>query len=247
MKHQLSGTTVWCFVNTTSDPFTQYATVHSAEELYFLKRLLDAIFETYNTKGKEVMAITSLQALKGPIIKGTAGRESIGGANNAANTQTADKGLTREQAERMLQGLVLEGWFERSKDGYHTLSPRALMELRTWLVDTYNDSEDPDDWQRIKFCEACKNIVTAGLRCAERECNMRLHSICETAYWTSRPRKRCSRCDTAWDAKHFVGAKAVTGTKEPIREREQRGSNAGRSDSADAEESRHDESGIEEE
>ncbi|KAL9037933.1 MAG: hypothetical protein Q9180_003440 [Flavoplaca navasiana] len=66
----------------------------------------------------------------------------------------------------MLRTLVDEGWFEKSNKGYYTLSPRALMELRGWLIETYNDvdddDEDDDDERppRIKQCVACKEIVT---------------------------------------------------------------------------------------
>jgi non-structural maintenance of chromosomes element 1 len=39
-----------------------------------------------------------------------------------------------------------------------------LMELRGWLVESYNDQEEErDDGEtanKIKFCQACKEIVT---------------------------------------------------------------------------------------
>lgn len=74
------------------------------------------------------------------------------------------------QAEKVLKSLVAEGWFEKSQAGYYSLSPRALMELRGWLIDTYNDEEDDEDDQtmRIKLCFACKEIITVvsvGLAC----------------------------------------------------------------------------------
>lgn len=72
------------------------------------------------------------------------------------------------QAEKMLKSLVEEGWFEKSQRGFYSLSPRALMELRGWLLDTYNDVDedenDDDDGEgrpmRIKRCFACKEIIT---------------------------------------------------------------------------------------
>ena len=66
----------------------------------------------------------------------------------------------------MLRALVDQGWFEKSRKGYYSLSPRALMELRGWLIETYNDVEESEDEDgaarapRIKFCQACKEIVT---------------------------------------------------------------------------------------
>lgn len=91
-------------------------------------------------------------------------------ANN--NTTTTNQGgaaqsLTMTQAETMLTRLVEEGWFQKSIKGFYSLSPRGLMELRGWLVDTYNDEDDYNgDGQRraagrrIKFCAACRDIIT---------------------------------------------------------------------------------------
>jgi non-structural maintenance of chromosomes element 1 len=112
---------------------------------------------------------------------------------------------------------VKETWFERSAEGFYTLSPRALLELRSWLVEAYNDSDEPDLWQRIKFCEACKEIVTIGERCTERDCNVRLHNICTIAFWNSRPGKQCPKCKTAWNGKTYVGQKAITSTEEYLK------------------------------
>jgi hypothetical protein len=170
------------------------------------------MFETYNTKRREVMGLTSMQALERKITKGAGGRQSI------ENSQTVDKGVTNEQAEKTLNGLVAEGWFERSKEGWYTLSPRALLELQTWLVNEYNDEDaEADDWQRIKFCEACKGVVTVGQRCTDLDCNVRLHEICQAAYLNSRPNKNCPKCETEWDGKHFVGQRAITTTEEYLK------------------------------
>jgi hypothetical protein len=211
-QHQISKERIYALVNSVSDPLTQMATTHSTEEILYLKRLLDAMFETYNTRRREVMAVTSMQALEAKVRKG-GGRQSTG----EASTQSADKGLTTAEAEQTLEKLVREKWLDRSKAGFYRLSPRGLMELRSWLVDTYNDSDDPEEWQRIKFCEACKEIVTIGQRCADLDCNVRLHTICETAYWNSRPSKKCPKCDTAWDGEHHVGQKVITTTEEHLK------------------------------
>lgn len=78
------------------------------------------------------------------------------------------------EAEKMLKTLVEEGWFDKSKKGYYSLSPRALMELRSWLIETYNDADEEDDDDderipRIKQCAACKEIVTmVSLTSADR-------------------------------------------------------------------------------
>jgi hypothetical protein len=199
--HQVTKERTWAVVNSISDGVTQLATGRTADEMAYLRRLLDAMFDVYNTRRREVMAVTSMQALEKRVIKGEAG----GG------------GLTHEQAERLLGVLGSEGWLERSKEGWYSLSPRALMELRGWLVEMYNDEEEEGGWQRIKFCEACKEIVTVGQRCMNLECNVRLHDICQAAFWNSRPGKKCPRCETAWEGKAFVGQRVTTTTEDYLK------------------------------
>jgi hypothetical protein len=221
-KHQLSNEQIWALVNSTSDPLTQLATAFSTEEMFYIKRILDAMFETFNTKGREVMAITSQQAIHSSLIKG-AGRQSMGGDD----LQTVDNGVTREGAERVLANLVAQGWFERSRKGYYSLTPRALLELRGWLLETYNDPDEPEEWQPIKNCEACKGIITVGERCPRRDCSVRLHGTCQTAYWNSRRNKKCPKCETEWDGRHFVGERVITQTEDNLREKRKSGAGVG--------------------
>lgn len=84
-------------------------------------------------------------------------RESAVGSTQ--NTQgTSSTGITQDRAEKLLGELVDEDRFEKSRAGFYSLSPRQLMELRGWLVETYNEEEE--EWQRIKSCNGCKEIVT---------------------------------------------------------------------------------------
>ena len=159
--HQITRSRIYALVNSTSDPITQLATIHTADEISYLKRVLDAMFETNNTSRHEVMAITSMQALK--LHKPP--RENGAETQTGGETQgSAGQGLTIGQAEKLLKSLVEEGWFEKSPKGYYSLSPRALMELRGWLSETYNDIDDEDDEEnvhkKIKQCFACKEIIT---------------------------------------------------------------------------------------
>lgn len=91
----------------------------------------------------------------------------VSSSSNSSSTENANQGgaaqsLTMPQAETMLARLVEEGWFEKSLKGFYSLSPRGLMELRGWLVDTYNDDDDEEGnrRKRIKFCAACRDIIT---------------------------------------------------------------------------------------
>jgi hypothetical protein len=215
--HQVSKERVYAIVNSTSDPLTQLATTRSPEEIAFIKRVLDAMFETYNTPRQEIMGVTSMQALK--LAKVGQNRQSINGSmveDGEGTSQVSDKGLKQTDAQNLLASLVTEGWFERSKEGWYTLSPRALMELKSWLVATYNDPDlenDEDAWQRIKLCVACKSIVTIGQRCTNLDCNVRLHDTCHTAFWRTQRGKKCPKCEKDWDGRYWVGEKAITTTE----------------------------------
>ena len=150
---------IYALINTTSDPLTQMATTHSVDEVAFAKRMLDWMFDgPGNTRKRESLCITSTEAVN--LSKANPGRRDTQNGNTQANSQ----GITMRDAETMLTKLTDEGWFERSGRGYYSLAPRALMELRGWLVETYNDPDaDEDDEEqasKIKFCKACSDIVT---------------------------------------------------------------------------------------
>ncbi|KOS21545.1 Non-structural maintenance of chromosomes element 1 -like protein [Escovopsis weberi] len=210
--HQITKQRIYALINTASDPQTQLATTYSPEELSFINRVLDAMFDKFNTPRMESMCITGLQAtrLSKPCESQAAGGDQSLLQQEAA---AADKGLKHSEVELVMSNLLAGGWFEKSKDNFYSLTPRALLELRPWLIDSYNDPDaEPGDWQRIKFCEACKDIVTYGLRCSEPDCNARLHDICQDAYWKTRREKKCPKCSRDWTEKLYVGERSITMT-----------------------------------
>ncbi|KAM7198592.1 Nse1 non-SMC component of SMC5-6 complex domain containing protein [Naviculisporaceae sp. PSN 640] len=236
-QHRNGGERVWAFINAHSDPATQMGTTRSPEEVAYIKRLLDAMFEGFNTPRMEVMAVDEAQALK--VSRPPRRQSQANGAMNGddeENSQapTSDRGLKHSEVLSLLSSLVAEGWLEKSPDGFYALSPRSLLELWSWLVAAYNDAEDDTSWQPIKFCEACKEIVTYGQRCAERDCLVRLHDICEQAFWRARRDKTCPKCQTAWTGNHFVGERAVTSRSGFQKARGRRNGAGRRSDRAGA-------------
>lgn len=151
---------VYALVNTTDDPLTQLATTYTADEIAFIKRVLNAMFDTYNTRRLEAMVITGMQAMQ--LAKGTsdASRRQSGNATQQSQGG-ASQSLSMSQAEATMKHLVDEGWFEKSRKGFYSLSPRGLMELRGYLVETYNGEDDDGRWvNKIKYCAACGDIVT---------------------------------------------------------------------------------------
>jgi len=194
------------------------------------------MFETHNTPRAEVMALTSMQAVR--LHKAAPGSRASGvgvtgggedGGGEATQGATAGGSLTMAQAEKLVGSLVEEGWLEKSRGGYFGLSARGLMELRGWLVETYNEpappageeeEEDEEDEAevavrtRIKMCHACREIVTVGQRCSRRECLARLHDACVQSLLRGQRERRCPVCRAEWTGRDFVGERAV---KEPGR------------------------------
>lgn len=211
-RHQTTKEDVWAFININSDLSTQLATTHTADEMSFIKRLLDAIFDTYNTPRIELMSVTGDQARK--LSRPLRNRSSLAGDGEPVTSQAAtDKGLKHSEVDALMTSLTEEGWLEKSPAGFYSPAPRALLELWSWMIDSYNDPDaDANEWQRIKHCEACKDVVTVGQRCSNLDCNVRLHDICQEAFWRSRRDKQCPRCDTLWEGKYLVGERAVTET-----------------------------------
>lgn len=149
--HQETRERYYALVNTTSDALTQIATIHSTDEIAYVKRLLDYVFETNNVEKREAMCIAGKEALN--LVR--AGRRDTTG--DESQTQ-AKLNLTSTEAESLLSQLIVEGWLDKSPRGFYSLSIRALMELGGWLLETYNDDENRI--QKIKSCQACKEIIT---------------------------------------------------------------------------------------
>ncbi|ODA76737.1 hypothetical protein RJ55_08008 [Drechmeria coniospora] len=210
--HQLSKERIYALVNTASDPQTQLATTYNSEELSFIKRVLEGMFDKYNTPRMEVLAITEMQAIK--LARPNRRQSQLDVSGEEQTQTTSDRGLKHSEVENVLASLVEGGWLEKSRDGFFAVTPRALLELRPWLIEMYNDPDvGPEEWQRIKFCEACKDIVTMGLRCAEPNCTLRLHDICQEAFWRAQRTSSCPKCSREWTGNSFVGERAVTMTE----------------------------------
>ncbi|KAI5292657.1 hypothetical protein KEM52_006167 [Ascosphaera acerosa] len=157
--HQRTNGRYYAFVNITSDPLTQLATIYSPDEISFIKRVLDYMFDINNTQRQELVAVSSINVSNLAKVTPENRRESL--SQNAGAVQS----LTMTAAEAVVRDLVHQGWLEQVAEGWYTLAPRGLLELRTWLPETYND-EDVDGEegnggvQKVKYCLGCKGIVT---------------------------------------------------------------------------------------
>ena len=215
--HQITGERVYALVNATSDAATQLATAFTPEEMGFVKRVLDSIFVGHNTSRIEAVAVPGLHLIKLHNKTAAGQRIGTGGATqqNGGTGETQGSGgpaITVAQAQKVLDSLIAQGWLEKSKAGFYTLSPRGLMELRGWLMDTYNEDSDAEAEEgrrlnptKIKVCYACKDIVTIGQRCSRQKCGVRFHDRCIR---TQKVRK-CPVCKTTWEGDYLVGEKAI--------------------------------------
>jgi len=185
------------------------------------------MFETFNTSRCEAMVITGVQAMQlAKVGSGDGNRRESNGTASQGQGATAQS-LSMTQAELVMKRLVEEGWFEMSEKGFYSLSPRGLIELRGWLVETYNDEEENDyRANRIKFCAACKDVITVGQRCSSRNCLGRLHDLCVRNFFRMQKAEKCPVCKAPWPGDKYVGERALT-TSERSTQGGRRGRNTG--------------------
>lgn len=213
------GKRTYALVNTASDTFTQLATSFTPDEIAYIKRLLDAMFEENNTRSRETMAVKKMRATQ--LTKAPARNRQSQAATQleddaeATQVEASAKSINHTDSERVLQTLVSQGFFQLSHRLYYSLAPRGLLELRSYLKETYNEQPAEDDDEedtviRIRDCEGCQDIVTVGLRCNNRDCGVRWHERCANQYFGGQPggARRCPKCKTEFSGTTYVGEKA---------------------------------------
>jgi hypothetical protein len=131
-------------VNTTSDAFSQLATTHTPSEIAYLRALLAAMFDTANSVHEELFAIRSTEATNLSSVQGV--------------------GLTKTAGDAAVDAFILEGWLEKSRSGFISLSERGLLELKGYLMEMFNDLEEEGEEtvrsDKIRTCHACQEIIT---------------------------------------------------------------------------------------
>ncbi|KAL1800584.1 hypothetical protein ACET3X_000926 [Alternaria dauci] len=170
-RDQQSRDSIYALVNNASDAVTQLATTFSANEIAYIRRVLDHMFDTNNTNIREVMAIKQTEASQLARVSRrnrqsqAASRQShINGEVEDSQTN-ADTSISIAEADLVLETLVNEAFFQKSKKGYYSLAPRALMELRAYLKETYNESaEENEDGREVIRIRDCGRASTGGNR-----------------------------------------------------------------------------------
>ena len=212
-RNQQTKETTYALVNKTSDSMTQLATRFTANEIAYIRRLLDAMFETNNTPTREIMAIKQMDASQLARPRRNRQSQAASMVDEDGHSQAADTGITIGEADAVLDTLLADNFLQLSRAKYYSLAPRALMELHSYLRETYNETAEDDDDEptiRIRDCEGCREIVTFGIRCNNRECGVRWHDRCANQYYSGRSAegKRCPKCRTVCGGNVYVGERA---------------------------------------
>ncbi|CAE6500391.1 unnamed protein product [Rhizoctonia solani] len=183
-RDECTGETLWAIVNTKQDAATMLATEYNATEIQYFKLVVEQIM----LAGNDAYSIPATAALR-------------------EVSQLQGKGITKAEAEYVLSSLVAKGWLMKSKRGRYSLAPRALLELQTYLRDTY-----PDEYAE---CTTCLEPVTKGVACRTNNCAARLHTHCYAVVVRAARERgvQCPTCGTSWkdDNVRKLGEEAVKG------------------------------------
>jgi len=73
-------------------------------------------------------------------------------------------GLTKTAGEAAVEAFIREGWLEKSRAGFITLSERGLLELKEYVLEMFNDMDEESEGNgrtdKIRTCLVCQEIVT---------------------------------------------------------------------------------------
>ncbi|KAJ3027486.1 UNVERIFIED_CONTAM: Non-structural maintenance of chromosomes element 1 [Siphonaria sp. JEL0065] len=207
--HPTTGKLYYAIVNTNPDDLSQLATTLNPNEIAFFKRLIYLIM----TADDDVFCISTTDAL----------RES-----KVAKLKVTD-------TEALLDSFVEGGWLELS-NGWLSLSLRALMELKTYLREEFED--------HVQYCSACKDLVTTYYeRCSVGTCPGRLHKFCAGKYFGVNARV-CPHdgCGSAWEGiTPAPSARRPSGVKKPASNLKRQGTAATIAEEDEEEEEEDDE------
>ncbi|KAG0230948.1 hypothetical protein BGW42_000599 [Actinomortierella wolfii] len=176
---EVTGQPVLSLTNTNGQKIAQVATSYNPTELEYFKHLVDAIVNADD----EAYCIGS----KAALIE----------AGNLVNKENKVLTLSKKDAEALLNRFVADQWFIRSSAGAYSLSMRSLLELQTFLKETYPD--------QIQECTLCMDIITKGQRCQVGACAARLHHHCAERYFKNRTNKVCPTCHSQWTGTVLIG------------------------------------------
>ncbi|KAI0375014.1 hypothetical protein BV20DRAFT_961260 [Pilatotrama ljubarskyi] len=164
LHDEVSGKEMYAVVNRKGDEIAQMATEYTPAEIAYFKAVLEQIMLAPN----ESYCVSSLAALR--------------------EVNSLKSNMTKSQAEATLSSFVAKGWLLKSKRGRYSLSTRTILELQTYLRNTYENE--------ILECTICMELVTRGVACFTPQCKTRMHTHCFNNY--KRRNHKCPSCNQSW-------------------------------------------------
>ncbi|KAI8618104.1 Nse1 non-SMC component of SMC5-6 complex-domain-containing protein [Chytriomyces sp. MP71] len=166
-----SGRRYWALVNTAADDVAQFATTLNANEIAFLKKVIQLIM----TADDGVFQIPVSEALhESKLAK-----------------------LTMQATETLIDTIIGSGWLAKNEHGWLRLGLRAIMELKTYLKEEFED--------QVQYCSVCKELCTTSYeKCSDPACPGRLHKACSAHFYGDRvsaATRKCPQegCDAIWE------------------------------------------------
>ena len=74
--------------------------------------------------------------------------------------------MTKTAAEAALHDFIREGWLEKSRNGFFTITERGLLELKGYITEMFTDMDEEEGGGRVdklRTCHACQEIITKVL------------------------------------------------------------------------------------
>ncbi|CDO71235.1 hypothetical protein BN946_scf184863.g31 [Trametes cinnabarina] len=164
LHDEVSGKEMYAVVNRKGDEIAQMATEYTPLEITYFKAVLEQIMLAPN----ESYCVSSLAALR--------------------EVNSLKSNMTKSQAEATLNSFVARGWLLKSRRGRYSLSTRTILELQTYLRNTYENE--------ILECTICMELVTRGIACYTPQCKTRMHTHCFNNY--KRRNRQCPSCKQSW-------------------------------------------------
>ncbi|MBW0494208.1 hypothetical protein O181_033923 [Austropuccinia psidii MF-1] len=108
--------------------------------------------------------------------------------------------LKKSDAEKTLSAFVRKGWLSLSSNGFYTLSARARLELKAYLMENYGEDEQPP------VCASCREVVMRGFKCPNGKCPKAMHEACLIN--NARQSNACPACKSKWSFERRIGESA---------------------------------------
>lgn len=170
VRDQESRKLLYVFINTRFDEVIQACTPYTPPELDAVKQVIDEIINANNFAF--CFPFGNAKQLVGSILK----------------QRASDAGY-------FITRLVDDGWIEITDLNRLVLSPASLAELKAYLGDRFGYFLAEDSLGKLLTCMNCKDLVTLGVKCKNRECPTSFHRKCAEVYFRDNeecPSETCS-------------------------------------------------------